>query len=528
MISNAFMLNQCWRLANQAGMRRFAASLANPGDVQRRHLLELVRRNRQSAFGQRCNFSHITAAEDYRTSVPLQTWSDIAPWVERIRGGETAVLTTDPVTRLVPTGGSSGGAKLIPWTRGLGREFSAAIAPWMGDLHARYPEIRHGPAYWSISPLAEIQDDSAIPIGFDDDSAYLGAALSGLVRPLFAAPSALRFITDVETFRYATLRCLLARQELRLISVWHPSFLHLLLDASLQHRNELLNDLANGGMSRTLPAAVKRAIEPWMKPAPRRAAALEQVDWNDIRNLWPHLAVVSCWEDGAAALPAAALQRRIGTVPLQPKGLLATEAAISIPWRGRYVAIPTGSVFEFITPAGASRWIDELETGQTYEVAVTNAGGLWRYRLGDQVRVDSFIDRTPCLSFLGRSGVVSDLVGEKLEESFVAQCFSKVLTSASFALLAPNGDGSDGYTVFSDIPLGPTECSCLDAHLATNPTWKSARRLGQLAPLRSQLVGTHASAVWLTHRRGTCLGAIKPAVLDADRSWSARFAEHIP
>ena len=57
--------------------------------------------------------------------------------------------------------------------------------------------------------------------------------------------------------------------------------------------------------------------------------------------------------------------------------------------------------------------LEKLRKGNEYEVVVTTSGGLWRYRLGDRVLVDGFVQKTPSLRFLGRPGNVSDLFGEK-------------------------------------------------------------------------------------------------------------------
>src|SRR5581483_2585239 len=99
------------------------------------------------------------------------------------------------------------------------------------DLYRRRPAVAAGRAYWSVTPALPADDDSAVPVGFDDDAAYLGGARRRLVAAVLAAPSEVRLIADAEAFRYVTLLCLLRQPELRLISVWHPSYLSLLLDA---------------------------------------------------------------------------------------------------------------------------------------------------------------------------------------------------------------------------------------------------------------------------------------------------------
>jgi hypothetical protein len=526
MLSRASLLAQAWRISRLPSARRFEHALEDPGGIQRDLLESLIERNEKTAFGQLHGFRAVRGAESFRSLVPFSRWDDVRPWVERIRSGEQNVLTCDRVTRLVPTGGSSGGAKLIPWTRGLAADFSHAIGPWIVDLHRQFPRALSGPAYWSVSPLAQRNpDNSQVAIGFDDDSSYVGGILGPLLSAAFAVPSNLRFASDVESFRYATLRCLLACRNLALISVWHPSFLSLLLKAAMPWRDRLIADIAEGRMSAALPASITTTLR--LRADPRRAAQLRSCDWDDMRSLWPNLAVVSCWADGAAAGPCAALHNELSGIPIQPKGLLATEGVITIPWRKEHVLAVRSHVHEFIDAHGSAHWADELVAGESYEIALTTNGGLYRYLIGDRVRVVGFTARTPCLRFIGRGELVVDLCGEKLDEAFVGEILQRLLgRSARFALLAPDYQSdSAGYTLYTDATL-PGLASELDRELSANPQYRLARTLGQLAVPRTFRVDDDASAIYLDHmgKRGARLGDVKPLALSPETHWSKRFS----
>src|SRR4051812_39584181 len=175
-------------------------------------------------------------------------YESLKPWIERISRGERKVLTHDPVTRLVPTSGSSGGGKWIPFTERLQQEFNTAIGPWLVDLLVHSPGVAGGPAYWSVTPIMDIvqEHESAVPIGFDSDTAYLGGKRQQLAKAVMAVPDELRNIQDVEVFRYVTLLCLLRERDLRLISVWHPSFLTLLLNSLPANWQDLQADIRVG------------------------------------------------------------------------------------------------------------------------------------------------------------------------------------------------------------------------------------------------------------------------------------------
>src|SRR5450432_3212930 len=119
--------NLAW-IASQAGAAgRFRRQLRAPEETQEAILRALLRRNAGSRFGRQHAFAGIRTVGEFAARVPLATYQDLEPWVDRIRRGEPDGLTVDPVTHLVPTSGSSGPRKLIPFTARLQREFDAAI-----------------------------------------------------------------------------------------------------------------------------------------------------------------------------------------------------------------------------------------------------------------------------------------------------------------------------------------------------------------------------------------------------------------
>jgi GH3 auxin-responsive promoter len=528
----ATLANCAWLAASLPAWLRFRSALRCPAETQRRILGHLLKANAESAYGRAHGFATIRSYADFRERVPIVDYDEVEPWIARIMRGEQGVLTCEPVTRLVPTSGSTGGRKLIPYTTSFQNEINAAVGPWMADLWREHPSVPFGPAYWSISPAIRLSsnEESAVPIGFDDDSAYLGGLKQHLAEATFAVPSVLRRVSDVECSRYLTLLCLLREPDLRLISVWHPSFLALLLAALPIWWEELLHDLAHGGCRRAsaFQPEICRALR--AAPQPGRADDLRRANPTNPHALWPRLRVVSCWGDGPAALAAADLQPRLPHASIQSKGLLATEAFISIPFRARHPIAVTSHFFEFADAKGATLLAHELRRGESYEVIVTTAGGLWRYRLGDLVEVDGFVASTPSLRFLGRGASVSDLCGEKLAETFVARAIESACASCGFmprfAMLAPDPDGPGryGYTLFVEGNSPPELPVCLEKELRKNPHYALCRDLEQLRPLRFFEVTNGARIFCDAHvSENRRVGEIKPQALSQRTDWRNRF-----
>lgn len=530
--AGSLVANGAWALASAREAAAFRRALDDPGRAQEELLLSIVRRNAETAFGRAMRFDRIRSSEEYRERVPLSNYADYAPFVDRIRAGEEDVLTSERVERLVPTSGSTSARKLIPFTRSLRDEFRRAIAPWVSDLFARDPELLCGPSYWSISPaLQEAREEGAVPVGFDDDSEYLGRGARALVAKSLAVPPAVRSVADVDRFRMVTLLFLLRARALRLVSVWHPSFLVLLLRFMAERWDELLRHLADGLRDAELDEASAATIA---RGEPRLARELASCDPGRPDTVWPRLGHVSCWGDGQAAGAAAELARLLPRAAIVPKGLLATEAFVSLPFGGARPLAVRSHYMEFLDDAGSVHGAGELREGEAYEVVVTTGGGLYRYRLRDLVRVDGFVGRTPSVVFVGRSDRVSDLRGEKLSESFVAAALARAFGGEGnvphFAMLAPEEDGGAArYVLFvsGEPSEGGEVAARLEAELCANPHYDWARRLGQLGPVGVARVGrgAHEAVVAELARRGQLLGGIKASCLRTETGWRARLPE---
>ena len=412
------LANTLWLAGGLAGARRFGAALQDPEAAQESWLRKQLVRHARSEWGRRHAFESIRDVATYVRRVPLTSYDDVEHHVRRIANGEKDILACGIVTHLAPTSGSTGARKLIPFTPRLTAAFNAAVSPWMLDLVRQRPSIIGGPAYWSISPMSEPEPSdgaqpSRVPIGFADDADYLGGPRAWLVRQAMAVPSSIRFVEETEAFWGLTLLALLRHRDLRFISIWHPSFLDLLTEAAGPAWPDLLDGVRTGGnpWESALQPATRASWR--VRPNSERAMELARVGPNDWPSWWPKLQVLSCWGEQAAEAGWRGLVRRLPQVLVQPKGLLATECVVTIPWRGERPLAVTSHFFEFLDEHGGCRLAHQLERGSRYEVVVTNGGGLWRYRLGDVVECSGYVGKTPSLRFVGRART-SDLRGEKL------------------------------------------------------------------------------------------------------------------
>lgn len=548
-----WLLNTAWMLKCSIEGAAFDRASRRVAESQSQLLLRTLRANRDTEFGRGHGFGDITEVRTYQERVPLATYEDFAAPIQRIASGETNVLTHEPVRLLEPTSGTTGGEKLIPYTAGLRRQFQRGVAAWIADLFRHRPAVREGRAYWSISPPlgAWRRSPGGLPIGFEDDAAYLAWAEQFALRRLRVTPSAVVRLPAMENFRYATLLTLLAAEDLALISVWSPTFLTTLLAPLEAWQERLCFDLQHGTLSLPQPL-IGEAVQDlrcWLGPDPVRAHYLSRIlraraPWPErLRLVWPRLALISCWADAAAAQFLPELRELFADVEIQPKGLLATEGFVSFPLTDRPGAALAlrSHFFEFEEPGRAPcRLAHELAAGGRYGVVLTTAGGLYRYRLCDEVEVVGFHHQCPLLRFVGKCDATSDLVGEKLAETHVRAVLDRLAAvhglRPRFTLLVPVVDRPPRYRLYiqgpgitTDSPLlGPLQ-EGLEEGLKENPYYRHAIEIGQLAPVEITALDPEGEAAWLLYERrcledGQKWGNIKPAALDRRTDWPEVFA----
>lgn len=414
-------------------------------------LAKIMSNNCHTVYGKQYDFCDVKNIADFQSKVPLTTYEDYASYIERIKSGEQNVLTAEKVLLLEPSSGSTSARKLIPYTKGLKREFSSAVGKWLWNLNKHFPRLKYGKMYFSITPPASTDGI----VGFHKDEEYIGGLLGKIIAKKLCIP-------DMQGDFWAnTIDCIKRAKHLRLVSIWNPTFLLIMLE--------------NANMTG--------------------------------RELFPALEVISCWADGNSAPLAKKLQKAFPNAYIQPKGLLATEGIMTIPIEGVGRRLTDVHFFEFIDKNGDIRLKDDLDVGGEYEIVLTTSGGLYRYNMQDIVRYNG----NYCFDFVGKSGNISDYFGEKLNEMHVR----KVIENEGFRLLVPNGNR---YTLYSETDV---DVGVIDQQLRENFHYDYCRNLGQLEKVELVKV-QNGEQQYIDNclRFGMRLGDIKPTYLSNKEGWT--------
>ena len=134
-IISARTANTIWILLQSRESKRFHKNCFKLIRKQQKKLDNYVSKNKNTQFGILHKFHEIQDYDSFRENIPIQDYSDIAPWIEKIKNGENNILTREKVVLFEETSGTSSFSKLIPYTKSLKKEIQQGVGPWMKALH---------------------------------------------------------------------------------------------------------------------------------------------------------------------------------------------------------------------------------------------------------------------------------------------------------------------------------------------------------------------------------------------------------
>jgi hypothetical protein len=523
-----------WRAVCQRTLRRYRRRLRQGPATNAATLRRILTAASATEVGRQFGFADILAARDpeqaFRERVPVRDYADHAEAIQAIAAGQADVLFAGRPSMFVATSGTSSDPKLLPATvlqQNSALEHIALLAPALR---------------WEVAPRLRLNQRS-INLMLASDPAH---AMPGGVPLGMSSAGGLRKVLRAAPFIWASPAAVFELRQHSMALYLHALFglherdagcieaifgTHILSWMSMvsSRRDELVADLRSGRISAALPlpAAVRARLEAQLSPAPERAAevaaAFAAGEAGLLARLWPELRVLSTVVSGAFAVSLPRLRWLAGPdIKICASSFGATECMMGVNmWpdqQDRYALAVGSGYFELLPEAELDAAepqavpISAATVGAAYEWVVTSFAGLYRYRLGDIVRVTDVVAGTPVFEFEHRLGEVLDLVGEKTTEKHTQQVV---------AALARQGLGGTGaisnYTVVADCtaaglryrvyieladaaaPLAAdTELAALfDATLQdVNPSYRTlARANGRLAQADVRLVapGTFAT-----------------------------------
>jgi hypothetical protein len=488
----------------------------DPRAAQTELLQAIVGEHGDTEFGRCHRFTEIDSLERYREHVPLFTYEDLRPAIERMAEGERDVLIAGAPVFFAQTSGTTGKPKLVPYSAASHHEYMPFMLPVFGAIERDWPGAIEGRQV-ILSRFVEGHTTARIPYG---SASGFARHLQEPIPTMMRTPGAVFDEPDVEARYYAMLLYILS-QPLVWLSALNPSTLITLLDQLEANAVALADDLEGGTWSRG-PSAVSRvmtAARRGIVPAPERAARIRAARAANGRlrpdHVLPELRVVATWRGGNAKHYIAQLRERLPGRDIRAEVSGASEAALLTPIdRETDGGVPAmfSTLFEFMDPESTRDSpvfydIDELEPNQHYRLVVSNSRGMYRMLTDDIFVVERHEARAPVMHFSHRHGLQSSLTGEKLTEWHVVESMDAAVVTTGLPLLGyqvcPEWGTPPGYVVLLEVRdasdevlqrfLGAFEAKLCDV----NVEYAAKRASRRLAPPSAVVLDEGTLRRWL-------------------------------
>jgi hypothetical protein len=412
--------------------RAFLDAHNHTRNVQQQVLRNLIDAHGLTDFGRDHALGSVKSVEDFRKAVPIRTYEDLQPYMDRVFEGQSAALLPPghDVLMFSLTSGTTGQPKRIPVTQHFADTMRRGSNVWGIAALRDHPDGWLRAILRISSPMCEYTSPTGIPCG----------AISGLlmqnqmkiVRRMYVTPESTASIEDPEVKYYTICRCGVTR-DVSMIITANPSSTITMIETGRKHAERLIRDVADGTLTPPgdLPKNVAGAVrfKPDRNLARRMQAGLDRDGQLLPRHFW-NPSLLANWTGGTLKLYLRRLGELFGDVPVRDLGLLASEGRFSIPLTSGAsagAAEITGNFFEFLpadqrgSDRGDMLGAHELQVGGEYFLIVTNWAGLWRYDLDDCVRVTGHLGQSPVFEFLSRGLHTANITGEKITEHQVVE-----------------------------------------------------------------------------------------------------------
>lgn len=463
----------------------------NPMKAQESTLRKILSRNKNCELGLKYNFNGIHSIADYQRMVPLSTYEDYVPYVERmIHGKEKKLMFSGPNIRYCSSSGSVGKPKILPksikdlWNMqciGFSCSVSTAYHYLKNVKNIRMPS--------QIGPLVLILTGHKL----EDGKMCNGAAQIPLtylkpIMPFFCtAPNSLLFPEHEELIdtSYFQLRFALENRKVSYIGSLVITLVTTMFDYLKENWEMICDDIEKGTISpdiRVTPELYKEYSKKF-KPNPKRASELRKefekgFDDPIAPRIWPKLTWAYGMVGSNLKVYVDKIRKYIGDdIPIHGMGFAAAEGFFAMATEldsDDGVLLPHCLFFEFLPVNDDDEFddvstpllINQLEQGKKYELVVSNFSGLYRYRMEDVVKVTGMHNNTPMIEFLYRRNLGMNLANEKTTTEMVDLAAKQTAEAM--------GNEFVGHSLYADYSTNPPRY-CMLAE-AVNPVSEEERQ----------------------------------------------------
>jgi hypothetical protein len=482
--------------------------------VQETTLKDILKRHQNTTFGKRHNFKHIRNTIEYQRNVPLREYAQFEPFIERVKNGDSNVLSTGTLEHWIQTSGSTGNPKLVPYTTEYFKDVSFLTKRYFLSALAEASTMENpfNGKFLAIMAFPVLRYENQVPVGYISGAAAVKVqkTMGSFVIP---GPEIMNLPTWDDRNREMFKACL-------------PENITGFAGVT-SYVTAFLKTMKEG-----IPDDVYRSLDGRTQERVRRATRSGEVD---LQELWPEANLfissgvnLGFYVDWLRDVLGDIVYREV-----YASSEMMTAAVQVGEERGMFPSIDM-MFFEFIPKfeydkhklnADVRLLLPEVKKNTDYVIAMTTKGGLYSYVLGDVIRFSS--TDPPRFHVAGRTKREINLSAEKMQEHHIihaiqyAQKKTKALVN-EFIMTAKTKP-SPRYVIgveFSKIPTDLHHFSGLleEGLQRINPVYEEVRSMGALEP---PIVMVFEKGSFLEYSKkcvneGRPLGQMKPPHITMD------------
>ncbi|CAK9156480.1 unnamed protein product [Ilex paraguariensis] len=475
----------------------------------------------------------------FKACVPLVSHKDLEPYIQRIVDGDASpILTGKQITCIsLSSGTTQGMPKFVPFNDELTESTMQIFKTSFAFRNREFP-IGNGKALNFIYSSKQFKTKGGLAAGTATTNVYRSSEYKKTMKAMqtpCCSPDEVIFGPDFHQSLYCHLLCgLIYWDEVEVIS---SAFAHSIIQAFRTFElvwEELCTDIHDGVLaSQVTVPSVRTAMSKLLKPNPELASMIHKKcmglsNWYGlIPALFPNVKYIYGIMTGSMEPYLKKLGHYAGKIPLLSADYGSSEGWIGAnvnpnlpPELATFAVLPNIGYFEFIPlrdngqgpklnkdeslflsvepdPVG----LTEVKVGVEYEILVTNFAGLYRYRLGDVVKVMGFHNSTPELHFVCRRNLLLNINIDKNTErdlQLAVEAAAKLLAEeklevVDFTSWVDMSTEPGHYVIFWEVSGEASEevlkqcCNCLDGSFV-DVGYVSSRKVTTIGALELRVV----------------------------------------
>lgn len=535
-------------------------------EVQAEVLLEILTRNAHTEYLERYRLAGPTDRKSFKERLPVITYEDLQPEILRIANGDTSpILSAQPISEFLTSSGTSAGErKIMPTIHEELKRRTLLYSLLMPVMNQYMKGLDKGKGMYFLFVKSETRTPGGLLARPVLTSYYKSQEF--IERPydpynVYTSPIEAILSSDSYQSMYCQLLCGLAQNHevLRVGAVFASGLLRAIRFLE-EHWKSLCQDIRSGTINdeEVTDPCLRESVMMILRPNTQLADLIHtecsKESWQGIiTRLWPNVRYLDVIVTGAMAQYIKTLDFYSGGLPQVCTMYASSECYFGInlkplcqPSEVSYTLMPNMAFFEFlpvyrnnnedagpvITATEQQQELVDLvdvTVGQEYELVITTYSGLYRYRVGDVLRVTGFHNAAPQFEFVCRKNVMLSIDADKTDE---VELHSAVMNAVKH--LEPMEATLVEYTSYTDtstipghyvlywelrtstLPVPPSvfEDCCLTVEESLNSVYRQCRVADKsIGPLEIKVVemGTFDKLMDYAISRGSSINQYKAA-----------------